>query len=106
MASYAFAPQSMLAPLGAVTLVVNLLLAPLMHGETLRWRCFYTCLIVAGIVLCISSRSGGGGGGGGGGDGGNDAEKLPIDSLDDLYALAAGQGFLLLLKLPLALLSV
>ena len=34
--SYGFAPQSTLAPFGSMSLIVNLMLAPLLHGETLE----------------------------------------------------------------------
>ena len=103
MASYAFAPQSMLAPLGAVTLVVNLLLAPVMHGEALRASdALYTCVIVVGIVLCISSSSSGA-----------EAENAESDTSDEagsinsaaaLYALAAAPRFLSVLAAAAAVL--
>lgn len=34
--SFGYAPQTVLAPFGAVTLVINLLLAPVIQGEELR----------------------------------------------------------------------
>ena len=52
--SYGYAPQSMLAPIGAVTLVVNLLLAPVLHGEAIKASdLFFTTVIVVGVIICI-----------------------------------------------------
>ena len=54
--SFGYAPQSMLAPMGAVTLLINLALAPLLHGESLTATdCFATLLIVIGVACCIAS---------------------------------------------------
>jgi hypothetical protein len=106
MASYGFAPQSMLAPLGAVTLVVNLLLAPVMHGETLRAAdAVYTCVIVAGIVLCISSGSSEGGGDSSSSSSSSSSSATPsIESVADLYVLAAARRSLSVLAAAAAIL--
>lgn len=51
MASYAFAPQSLIAPLGALDVVWNTLLAPFTLGESLnRWLILGCLLIAAGAV--------------------------------------------------------
>ena len=56
--SYGYAPQSTLAPLGSFTLVVNLLLAPLLHDERINLQdATNTFVIVSGVVLCILSSS-------------------------------------------------
>lgn len=59
MISFSFAPQSVLAPLAAVTLVVNLFLAPLMSkGEKLTKIDFVaTAVICIGVVGSISTSS-------------------------------------------------
>eukprot|EP00941_MAST-03F_sp_MAST-3F-sp1_P003891 g3891.t1 len=54
----AFAPQSIVAPLGALTLPTNVILAPLMHGEKvvcsdLAW----TSLIILGCVISVKYAS-------------------------------------------------
>ena len=54
--SYGYAPQSTLAPLGSFTLVVNLLLAPILHDEPIQLNdALYTVVIIFGVVLCILS---------------------------------------------------
>ena len=84
IASYGFAPQSTLAPLGAATLVFNLLLAPVIHGKALSCQdALYTLLIVAGVVVCIVS----------GGDGGGDSVTPQKYTHDELWALAAAPAF-------------
>ena len=52
--SLGYAPQSTLAPLGALTLVVNLLLAPVLHNEKItKSDSFLTLVIIIGVVTCI-----------------------------------------------------
>jgi magnesium transporter len=59
--SFGYAPQSMLAPMGAVTLLINLALAPVLHGESLTAiDCIATLVIVVGVASCILSSSGSG----------------------------------------------
>ena len=54
MASFAFAPQSLLAPFGACTLVLNLILAPPLHGQQIRRvDLVSTALVVAGVATCL-----------------------------------------------------
>ena len=57
MVSFSFAPQSMLAPLGALTLVCNMLLAPLFDKEASLSRRDYfgTSVIIGGVVKCVLS---------------------------------------------------
>jgi len=56
LASFGFAPQSLLAPFGALSLVVNLLLAPLIHGDAItRIDVFSTSLVCAGVAACLSN---------------------------------------------------
>ena len=58
MASFAFAPQSLLAPFGACTLVLNLILAPPLHGQQIRRvDLVSTALVVAGVATCLSNSS-------------------------------------------------
>jgi len=47
MGSYAFAPQSVIAPLGALDVVWNTLTAPFTLGETLTTQLFCGCCIIA-----------------------------------------------------------
>jgi hypothetical protein len=55
VAAFGFAPQSMLSPMGALTLVFNTVLAPKLLGETLSRRdIFGTAVIVAGTVITVS----------------------------------------------------
>ena len=52
--SLGYAPQSTLAPLGALTLVVNLLLAPVLHNEKItKSDSFLTLVIIIGVITCI-----------------------------------------------------
>ena len=52
--SLGYAPQSTLAPLGALTLVVNLLLAPVLHNEKItKSDTILTLVIIIGVVTCI-----------------------------------------------------
>ena len=57
MVSFSFAPQSMLAPLGALTLVCNMLLASLFDktASLSRWDYFGTGIIISGVVKCVLS---------------------------------------------------
>lgn len=49
-----FAPQSLIAPLGSLTLVSNTFLAPILLGETIRLRdLLATAAIVAGSILAV-----------------------------------------------------
>ncbi|KAJ3342568.1 NIPA-like protein 3 [Gonapodya sp. JEL0774] len=49
-----FAPQSLTAPLGAISLVTNVIVAPLMNKEKFTWRDIVgVALIVAGSVLVV-----------------------------------------------------
>ncbi|GBG24958.1 Magnesium transporter NIPA2 [Hondaea fermentalgiana] len=54
--SFGFAPQSLLAPFGAMTLLVNLVLAPLLHNESLSaLDVSATALICVGIAIALMS---------------------------------------------------
>ena len=78
MASFQFAPQSLLAPFASLGLVVNLFLAPI-HGERispLDLAC--TVMVVAGVAVCLSSAP----------------AELPPRTVDELAALAARPAFL------------
>lgn len=56
LVSFGFAPQSLLAPFGAVTLVINLILAPVLHHEKLATvDIVATSLVCAGIALALLS---------------------------------------------------
>jgi len=58
MASFAFAPQSLLAPFGALTLIINLLLAAPLHGDAVRREdLLSTALVFAGVAVCLSNSS-------------------------------------------------
>ncbi|KXS15171.1 hypothetical protein M427DRAFT_123868 [Gonapodya prolifera JEL478] len=49
-----FAPQSLTAPLGAISLVTNVIVAPLLNKERFTWRDIVgVALIVAGAVLVV-----------------------------------------------------
>jgi hypothetical protein len=55
LVAFSFADMSLLAPLGAITLVINLAMAPFVQGEKLTSRdALATGVILAGTVLCIS----------------------------------------------------
>jgi drug/metabolite transporter (DMT)-like permease len=47
-AAFNFAAQSLLAPLGSVSLIVNVILAPLLNGEIWTWK------DILGIIFIIS----------------------------------------------------
>ena len=56
MASFGFAPQSLLAPFGSLTLVINLLLAPVLHGDQIRTvDLSSTALVFAGVAICLAN---------------------------------------------------
>ena len=78
MISFSFAPQSFLAPFGALSLVVNLLLAPLLHGDAIKpLDVGATALVVSGVALCLANNT-------------VDQRKW---TLDELQALANGSAF-------------
>ena len=53
-----FAPQSLIAPLGALTLVFNIVFAPLLLREPCRRRdCLAIGVIVAGSALAVLNAS-------------------------------------------------
>lgn len=88
LSSYNYAPQATLAPLGAVTLVINLLLSPIMHGKSLKYSdVLFTFLIVAGVAMCIFGG------------------KSKDDSLSasELYDLAIRKAFRYLIVIAMAL---
>jgi len=54
----AFGPQSVIAPLGSLTMVSNTCVAPWMHNEKLHGKVvFATMVIVAGCVVAVASAS-------------------------------------------------
>jgi len=54
MLSYTFAPQSLVAPVGTLSLVLNLVAAPRLHGDVVTRRDAYaTFFIILGTCLCI-----------------------------------------------------
>jgi len=54
MVSFQFAPQSLLAPVGTLSLVLNLVVAPRLHGdEVTRRDAVSTVCIVLGTALCL-----------------------------------------------------
>lgn len=56
MASFSFAPQSLLAPFGALTLVINLLLAAPLHGDAVaKSDLVSTFLVVSGVATCLAN---------------------------------------------------
>jgi hypothetical protein len=56
MASFAFAPQSLLAPFGSLTLVLNLLVAAPLHGDVIsKSDLLSTFLVVAGVATCLAN---------------------------------------------------
>ena len=60
VSSFSFAPQSLLAPLGAITLVCNLLLAPLIDAKEKLTKIdvLATFVISIGVVGCVSASLG------------------------------------------------
>ena len=60
MVSFGFAPQSLLAPLSAFTLICNLALAPVLQGEQLsQTDLVATAMVCGGIAVTLSSAPGG-----------------------------------------------
>merc|ERR1711965_1249207 len=56
MASFAFAPQSLLAPFGSLTLVLNLLVAAPLHGDAVaKSDLLSTFLVVSGVATCLAN---------------------------------------------------
>ena len=58
MTSFTFAPQSLIAPVAPLCLLVNLALAPLMHGTSIHLLdvgC--TVLVFSGVFVCLQSAS-------------------------------------------------
>lgn len=54
MAAYTFAPQSLLAPVGTLSLVLNLVAAPRLHGDPVtRKDTVATIVIVLGTAACL-----------------------------------------------------
>ena len=79
MVALSFAPQSFLAPFGALSLVVNLLLAPLMHGDAIGTvDVVATSLAVSGIAVCLAS---------------SPPAAAASWTLEELLKLANGRGF-------------
>jgi hypothetical protein len=78
MVSFGFAPQSLLAPLSAFTLICNLALAPVLQGERLsQTDLVATAMVCGGIAVTLSSAPGG----------------SPAYSVRDLWALARRSNF-------------
>ena len=58
MVSFSFAPQSFLAPFGALTLCINLVLAPFLHGDRIQpIDVLATTLVVLGVITCLSNNT-------------------------------------------------
>lgn len=56
MASFSFAAQSLLAPFGALTLVINLLLAAPLHGDQVKGHDYVaTLLVFGGVAVCLAN---------------------------------------------------
>jgi len=56
MASFSFAPQSVLAPFGSLALIINLLLAAPLHGDTItRADVCSTALVFCGVATCLAN---------------------------------------------------
>ena len=89
MASFQYAPQSLLAPFASLGLVVNLALAPI-HGEKIAaLDGFCTLLVVAGVAACLSSAS----------------TEQPPRTPDELAALATRPAFLMWVAVEAAVLG-
>jgi drug/metabolite transporter (DMT)-like permease len=74
LVSFGFAPMSLLAPLGAMTLVINMFIAPCFLNESLSKRdVVFTLIIVVGTVVCVCFGS-------------KDEQSMSIDYLLDLYS--------------------
>ena len=46
-----FAPQSLVAPLGSISLVVNVIIAPLINRESFTWK------DIVGVILIVGGSS-------------------------------------------------
>lgn len=69
----AFGPQSVIAPLGSLTMVANGIIAPMMHGEKLHKQVLLsTAIIVVGCAMSVAAAS-------------HDNNVCDIDSLFALY---------------------
>ena len=56
MISFSFAPQSVLAPFGSLSLIINLLLAAPMHGDRVsRSDLLSTALVISGVATCLAN---------------------------------------------------
>ena len=80
MISFTYAPQSLLAPFGATSLVINLLLAPVLHGDDIAHvDILATALVFLGVVTCLA----------------NATISSTAHTFDQLGALAARPPFML-----------
>ncbi len=58
MVSFSFAAQSLLAPFGGLSLIINLLLAAPMHGDRVgSTDLAATAFVVSGVALCLANAS-------------------------------------------------
>jgi drug/metabolite transporter superfamily protein YnfA len=58
MVSFSFAAQSLLAPFGSLTLIINLLLASPLHGDPVSTSDLVSTLLVfSGVALCLANAS-------------------------------------------------
>jgi phosphatidylserine synthase len=89
--SFGFAPMSLLAPIGAMTLVVNMLVAPCFKEKLTTRDIVFTIIIVMGTIICISFGS-------------KEEHTYSIDTLIDLYQHAPFVVFSILLAVTMALL--
>ena len=78
MASFQYAPQSLLAPFASLGLVVNLLLSPIHSERITLLDGLCTMLVVAGVATCLSSAT----------------TEQPARTTDELAALAVRPPFL------------
>lgn len=79
-AALAFGPQSVIAPLGSLTMVANAFVAPMMHGEKLHPNVVTsTLVIVAGCAMSVAAAS----------------HSNEICSIDMLFALYTKPRFLI-----------
>ena len=91
MASFSFAPQSLLAPFASVGLVINLLLAPLMHSESVSMLdMLCTSMVMGGVAVCLATA----------------ATETPLRTVDELAALATRPQFLAWLGVEAAVLAI
>jgi hypothetical protein len=91
MLSFQFAAQSLLAPFASLGLLVNLVLARLMHGDVItNMDLVSTGLVVAGVVVCLL----------------NSPQESPLRTPSELAALALDAGFLAWASLVLVVLGL